>query len=306
MTEYVLKRLAALLLTAIGATVLTFLIIHLTPGDPVLLVVRPGAAPETYAEVRHQLGLDQPLATQYFSFLGRILTGDFGRSIYTHEEVLPMLLQRLPNTLELTAAALLISLAVGIPTGVLAAAKRDSWVDQAIRSSTLFMYGMPAFWLGLLLILVFAIRLHWFPIAGTGGLSYIVLPALTLAWEDAALMSRMTRSGMLEVLGQEYIMALRAKGLPERLVVYKHALRNALVSVITILGMRIGWLIAGSVVVETVFSRPGVGRLLVYAISQRDYPVVQGALLILAITVILGNALADMLYGVVDPRIRRR
>jgi len=259
---------------------------------------------EAYVRTREQLGLDRPFYVQYFSFLGRICRFDFGRSLILKEDVAKLLAAKLPNTLSLTVSGLILSYAIGLVFGVLAAVRRNTIIDYSSMGLAIIGVSVPQFWLGFLLIMLFAVKLRWLPIAGYGTFRHLVLPAVTLSLGGAADVARMTRSSLLEVVGQDYVQTARAKGLRERKVILKHGLRNALIPIITLLGLKIGWLFGGAVVIEIVFLRPGLGRMLIDAIYMRDFPVVQGVTLILATTVILGNMLADVLYAVVNPRVQ--
>ena len=287
----------------LAVTIIVFSILHLVPGDPVRLALGEMASQQAYDRMRAELGLDKPLYIQYFSFLGRLIRLDLGKSVIYREDVTKLLTGKLLNTLELTGSALLLSYVFAVPLGVLAAVKRNTVIDYLSMGLAIAGVSIPSFWLGFLLISLFAIQLQWFPIAGYGGIKYLVLPALTLGFGGAAQVARMTRSSLLEVINQDYIQTAKAKGLRYGTVITKHALKNALIPIVTLLGLRIGWLIGGAVVIEIVFLRPGVGRMLVNAIYMRDFPIVQGVTLILAITVILGNLLADILYAVVNPKV---
>ena len=287
----------------LAVTIIVFSILHLVPGDPVRLALGEMASQQAYDRMRAELGLDKPLYIQYFSFLGRLIRLDLGKSVIYREDVTKLLAGKLLNTLELTGSALILSYLFAVPLGVLAAVKRNTVIDYLSMGIAIAGVSIPSFWLGFLLISLFAIQLQWFPIAGYGGIKYLVLPAVTLGFGGAAQVARMTRSSLLEVINQDYIQTAKAKGLRYTTVITKHALKNALIPIVTLLGLRIGWLIGGAVVIEIVFLRPGVGRMLVNAIYMRDFPIVQGVTLILAITVILGNLLADILYAVVNPKV---
>ena len=301
--RYVLKRVLMMLPVLLAVTVIVFSILHLVPGDPVRLALGEMASQQAYDRMRAELGLDKPLYIQYFSFLGRLIRLDLGKSVIYREDVTKLLTGKLLNTLELTGSALLLSYLIAVPLGVLAAVKRNTVIDYFSMGLAIAGVSIPSFWLGFLLISLFSIQLHWFPIAGYGGIKYLVLPALTLGFGGAAQVARMTRSSLLEVINQDYIQTAKAKGLRYTTVITKHALKNALIPIVTLLGLRIGWLIGGAVVIEIVFLRPGVGRMLVNAIYMRDFPIVQGVTLILAITVILGNLFADILYAVINPKV---
>ena len=288
----------------VGMTIIVFLILHLAPGDPVDLIVGPNVTPEVYENIRDKLGLNQPLVIQYFKFVTNLMKGDLGISILQQRPVADIIREHFPITLELGVVSLLISFGIAIPAGIIAAVKRNSWPDYICMTGALVGMSMPTFWFGLLLLYFFAYRFRLFPISGYGTWKHLVLPAITMGLTDAAVTARMVRSSMLEVVRQDYIRTARSKGLHERVVINQHALKNALIPIITLLGLRIGWILGGSVILEIVFSRPGLGRLIVDAIFARDYPVVQGAMVVLTSSIILGNILADILYAVVDPRIK--
>lgn len=310
MTRYVLHRLLALIPVAIGVTLVVFSLLHLT-GDPVRLLFGLNVPEDIVQQRREELGLDRPVAVQYLRWLGRAMRGDLGMSITTGDHVVAMIRPRVGATLELTILALLVTLAVSLPAGVLSAVRRNTAVDNLSRVAALFWVSMPTFWLGLLFIMVFGVWLGVLPISGRAGglwtlegLRSHVLPVLTLGLPPAAMFTRFTRSSMLEVIGEEYIRTARSKGLAERAVVIRHALRNALIPIITLIGLRLPWLFGGAVITETVFAWPGMGRLLVDAVLKRDYPVVQGIVVAMALLVVGSSLLVDLLYAVVDPRIR--
>ncbi|RKL63365.1 ABC transporter permease [Thermoanaerobacteraceae bacterium SP2] len=288
----------------LGMTIIVFLILHLSPGDPVDLIVGPNVTPEVYASIRQKYGLDQPLIVQYIKFLSNVARGDLGTSILQQRPVSELILQRFPITLELGLTGLVLSFLIAIPVGVSAAVKRNTIVDYSCMTGAMLGMSLPTFWFGLLLLYFFAYKLRWFPISGYGTWRHLVLPGFAIGLTDAAITARMVRSSMLEVLRQDYIRTARSKGLAEMVVTYQHALKNAMIPIITLLGLRVGWIIGGSVMLEIVFSRPGLGRLMVDSILARDYPVVQGAMIVLTTSIILGNILADLLYAVFDPRIR--
>lgn len=304
MLRYFVRRMAFLVLTLLGATIIIFSMLHLAPGDPIDLIVGPNVTPEVRENIRHQYGLDRPLAVQYLSFMKSLLRGDLGESIIQHKPVSELIAERFFVTLELSLTALFISFLISIPIGIKAALKRNTVTDYALMALSLIGISMPTFWFGLMLLYIVAFKLRFFPISGYGTWRHLFLPALTIGITDAALLARMVRSSMLEVIRQDYIRTARSKGLPERVVINRHALRNALIPIITLLGLRIGGVVGGSVVVEIVFARPGLGRLMVDSILARDYPVVQGVMVVLTTCIILGNLLADILYAVVDPRIK--
>jgi peptide/nickel transport system permease protein len=291
----------------LGVSVVVFSIIHLLPGDPVLAILSgANATPEQERELRAQLRLDDPLPVQYVRFLGRAMVGDFGRSMFTGRPVIDEIADQLPSTLELAGSAILIAAIVGLALGMLAAIRHNTWVDRAAMFVALGGVSMPSFWLGLLLIFVFSLHLGWFPATGQGGLSRLILPAATIGLNYSAVIARLVRSSLLEVLGNNYIATARAKGLSEWGVTLKHALGNALIPVTTIIGVQLGNLLAGTIVVETVFSRRGMGRLAVTAVLDKDYPLIQGVVLVSALGYVLVNLLVDLSYSVLDPRIRHR
>lgn len=311
MRRFVLRRLLVTVPVLLGVSVLAFAIMHVVPGDPVRLIAGPDAPEEVVQQLRVELGLERPLHVQYLSFLTRALRGDLGRSLRSRAPVLDEILTRFPATLELTTASMLIAVAIGLPLGLVSAVRRASWVDYTAMGVSLSTLSMPVFWFAIVAIWIFSLQLGWFPVSGRGGpvwewdgMRHIVLPAVTLATTSIAIISRLTRSGMLEVLGQDYIVTARAKGVAEPLVVGKHALKNALIPVVTVVGLQYGFLLGGAVVTETVFAWPGVGRLAITSILQRDYPVVQGCVLLVAVLFVLINLVVDLLYAWIDPRIR--
>jgi peptide/nickel transport system permease protein len=281
-----------------------FLLIHIVPGDPVEQMLGEGARPADISALRHSYGLDQPLGTQYVHYWRGVLHGDLGRSIRLNDSVTHLVLARYPFTVELTAAALVLALLLAIPAGISAALHRGQTRDHVLSVVSLLGLSFPSFALGPILILLVSIKLGWLPVSGAGDLSHLVLPAVTMGSALAAILTRMVRTSMLEELGQDYIRTARAKGLPERTVVYKHALRNAMIPVLTLIGLQFGALLAGAIVTETIFSWPGIGRLTVSAISNRDYPLLQGCILAVGLTYVLVNLATDVLYMVVNPRIR--
>lgn len=310
MSQYIMQRLLMLIPILLGVTMLVFSLMHIS-GDPILLIYGTNLDQEIIAEKRHELGLDQPIYRQYLNWVGRAVRGNLGLSIRTHDYVWNMIRDRIKATLELTIIALVITLLVSIPAGMISAVRRYTLFDQLARFFALFWVSMPYFWLGLVLMLIFGINLQWLPISGRGGfilsgegLRSLILPSLTLGLPPAALFMRVIRSNMLEVINEDYVRTARSKGLIEYKVIIKHAFRNALLSVLTLLGLRIPWLFGGAVITETVFAWPGMGRLLVDAIMKRDYPVVQGIVLLIAILVVIFNIIVDLLYAYLDPRIR--
>jgi ABC-type dipeptide/oligopeptide/nickel transport system permease component len=304
MISYMIRRLLQLVPIVIGVTIIVFLIMHLAPGDPAKIMLGVRATPESLAALREKLGLDKPLHIQYITWLSKVIRGDFGRSIQYREEVSELIFVRAIASAKLLGAATLLSIVLGMTTGIISAVKQYSIFDHISRIMALFWVSMASFWFGLILILIFGLYLGWFPTFGYGGIKHIVLPALTLGLIQTALISRLTRSSMLEVIRQDYIRTARAKGLAERVVIYKHALRNALIPTVTIIALQIPGLFSGAMVTETVFAWPGMGRLLVLSVLNRDFPVVQGATLIIAILVILSNLIADVSYAFINPRIK--
>lgn len=303
MRGYILRRGWQALLVVVGVSLVVFFVVRLS-GDPSYLMLPPDATEADRVRFQHDLGLDRPLYVQYAVFLKKAAQGDFGRSLRYHQAALPLILERLPATLELAVAALFVSLVVAIPAGVLAGIKRNSAYDALSMLGALFGQSMPVFWLGIMLILVFSVRLGLFPTSGRDGLRHLVLPALTLGLYSTARVTRLVRSGMLDVLGQEYIRTAWAKGLAAGRVIFKHALKNTMIPVVTIVGLELGTLLGGAVITETIFAWPGVGRLVVTAIFQRDYPVVQAAVMITALLFVFFNFVVDLVYGYLDPRIR--
>ncbi|GAB4567575.1 MAG: ABC transporter permease [Anaerolineae bacterium] len=303
MFEYVSRRLLGLIPTLFGVSVMVFLLLHFVPGDPARLVAGPDATLEDIELIRKELGLDRPLVVQYVTWLGNLFRGDLGRSTRTHNPTTYEIGLRIPATLELTAVSITIAIIVGLSTGVIAAIRRNSLLDYSSMLFALLGICTPSFWLGLMLMLLFAVKLRWFPTSGRGGWEHLVLPGVTLGFGASAIIARVTRSSMLEVLNQDYIRTAAAKGLAERMIILRHALKNALIPVVTVIGLEFGYLLAGAVITESVFAYPGVGRLLVESIAFRDFPVVQAILLILAAQFAVVNLLVDVLYAFLDPRI---
>jgi peptide/nickel transport system permease protein len=301
---HVVRTLLLSLITLFGVSVIIFLMLRVLPGDPARIIAGLNASEETVARIREQLGLDEPLLAQYGSFLSGLLQGDLGQSARTSRPVTAEILARLPATLTLAAVATLVGAAFGIFAGVVAAVRRNTFLDHAISSVAMMGVSMPVYWLGLLLILLFAVTLRWLPAAGAGEPLSIVLPAVTLAAFSTALVSRMTRASMLEVMGQDFIRTAQAKGAPPAVVILKHGLRNAFIPILTVISLQFGALLGGAVLTETVFGWPGIGRLLVDSIFARDFAVVQGIVLVYAALFILVNVVVDVLYVIIDPRIR--
>ncbi len=304
MRRHIISRLLLLLPTIWGVVTAVFLVIHLIPGDPVETMLGETAMAAEKEALRHELGLDRPVLSQYGVYLAGLASGDLGESIATRRPVFSEIITRWPATVELAFAALLLSALIAIPLGVLSAARRGGAMDNATLFLSLIGAAVPAFWLGPLLIIVFAIELAWLPVSGRDGAASIILPAVTLGAGMAAILLRLTRSAVLEAAEDEYIRAARARGLSELMVYLKHALRNALLPVVTVLGLQLGALLAGAVITETIFSWPGVGRLMIEAIEKRDYPLVQGCVLNIALCYVFVNFAMDILYVWLDPRIR--
>lgn len=302
MSRYLLRRLLHAVLIVAGISVISFFFLHLT-GDPVGLILPQDATREQIETLRRDLRLDEPIHVQYLHFVTSALQGDMGRSIYTREPVLGLILERLPATLELALTALVLSLIIAIPMGVIAALRRGGWLDTISMTLALFGLSMPHFWLGIMLIMLFSVQLNWLPTSGRGTWEQLIMPSVALGASLVALFARLTRSAMLEVLGQDYVRTARAKGLTETVVVGKHALRNALIPLVTVAAMEFGFLLGGAVIIETVFAWPGVGRLIVQSILDRDYPVVQAAVMMLAIVFVVVNLVVDLLYTWLDPNI---
>jgi ABC-type dipeptide/oligopeptide/nickel transport system permease component len=304
MIQYIFKRLTMLIPVLLGVTVVSFSLLQIVPGDPAVLLAGEDANPEFIEAVRREYGFDQPVYIQYFRFISHAVRGDFGISIRNREPVVNLLMQRFAFTVQLSFLSIIIAAFIGLIAGVISATRQYSIFDNLSMMGALFGISMPIFWLGLLLMLIFSVNLRWFPAGGSGGLKYLILPAIALGAASAAVIARMTRASMLEVIRQDYIRTARANGLREWVVIYKHALKNAMIPVITVFGLEFGYMLGGAVLTETVFSLPGVGRLMVEGIFQRDYPVVQGAMLLVATTFVLVNLLTDIAYAFFDPKIR--
>jgi peptide/nickel transport system permease protein len=313
-TVYILRRLIALIPVALVVATVAFVLIHLAPGDPAAIIAGPDAPAADVAQIRRSLGLEQPLHLQLVRWYGRLLQGDLGQSIFLRKPVLAAIVDRAEPTLLLTLAAITVSIIIGVPAGVISARYHNSVTDQSFMMLALLGISIPNFLLGLLFVLVFGVWLGWFPVAGYSPLEdgwlatarSLVMPAFALGLVQSALIARIARSSMLDVLREQYVTTGRAKGLNERAVVYKHAFRNALVPTVTVIGISLAVLISGTVVVETVFNIPGLGRLVISAVSRRDYPVVQGVVLVIAGVYMLVNLLVDLSYLVIDPRVRYR
>ncbi|HEV8674086.1 MAG TPA: nickel ABC transporter permease [Methylomirabilota bacterium] len=310
--KLVLARFAAMVPMLIGLSMASFALVHVIPGDPALVMLGGESSKEAVAELREQLGLNEPLPIRYWHWLGQIARGDLGQSLYNKTRVADELAWRLPTTLALVGLALAFSIGIGIPAGLLSAAYRNTWIDHVARLLTLVSLSLPSFWLGLMLIILVSLKLDLLPIVGYqpittdfwGGVRFLILPSAALGTSLAALLTRLTRSSMLEVLGQDYVRTARAKGLRDRVVLMRHALRNALMPIVTVIGIHLGILLGGSAVIETVFVLPGVGQLVVRSLYNRDLPVIQGLILYVAVIYVMVNLLVDLLYTYLDPRLR--
>lgn len=306
MLDYLSQRLAMGLATIFAATVAVTLLIHLVPGDPVQIMYAQsqGTTPEQLEEIRARLGLDRPVLVQYATYIGRLLQGDMGVTIRGEQPVFDLLLARLPNTLLLATSAMVVALLIGLPAGFWAASRRGTWIDTLIMMTAIGGVSIPHFWLGLILMIWFSVDLGWLPVTG-GGLLSLILPALTLGLSNAAIVARMTRSGMIDVMEQDFVRTAKAKGLPKAIVQYRHVLRSGLIPVVTMMGLQFSYMMGGAIVVENIFAWNGIGRLAIEAIFQRDYPVIQGFILVFATTVVVVMFLLDLFYALIDPRIRR-
>jgi ABC-type dipeptide/oligopeptide/nickel transport system permease component len=299
-----LKRLFGTIPVIFGVLLLTFVLVHSIPGDPVEVMLGETAASADREVLRQNLGLDEPLPIQFFQYVAKVAQGDLGVSIHSKKPIVDLLAERLPATMKLAALALIIAISIGVPLGIVAALKVDLWADNLATVLSLTVSAMPHFWLGPLLMMVFALWLGLLPVSGMDANTSIILPALTLGFGLAAILTRMTRANMLEVLHEDFIRTARAKGLPEKTVILKHALRAALLPIVTVLGLQLGSLLAGTVITETVFAWDGIGRLLVESIEKRDYPVTQACVLLIALTYVFVNLLTDIIYNRIDPRVR--
>jgi peptide/nickel transport system permease protein len=305
MLKYIARRLILSVPMLLGLTIIVFAMMHLLPGDPAeVILAQSGARPDAVARLRSQLGLDQPLPVQYGRFLGGLLQGNLGSSLFTNRPVSEIVAQNLPATMELAGAAMLLAIFLGMSLGIAAAVNQGSWIDHLTMTLAVLSLAMPGFWLALLLIYLFSLYLGWLPSGGQGTWQHLVLPAAVLGANSAATVARLVRSGLLEVMQLDYIVTARAKGLSERLVLLRHAVKNALVPVITVIGLQFGFLLGGTVVMETVFARQGLGRVAVEAILYKDLPVVQGIVLLVAAIYLVVNLLVDISYAFLDPRIR--
>ncbi len=304
MLRFIVRRLILTIPVLLGVATLVFALLHLVPGDPAQVMLGESAAASDVDELRTRLGLDRPLPAQYLQFISGVVQGDFGTSFRYGTPVFQEIAQRLPNTLQLAMAAMSVAILIAIPLGVLGALYRGRAIDQAAMTVSLVGISMPNFWLGPLLAIVFAVGLGWLPVSGIGDWRHLVLPAVTLGAALAAILARMTRASLIEELRELYVLAARARGLSQTRAVLRHALRNSLIPVVTILGLQFGAVLTGTIITETIFAWPGVGRLLIQAINFRDYPLVQGCILFIATTYVMVNLLVDLAYGWLDPRIR--
>ncbi|MFN7984063.1 MAG: nickel ABC transporter permease [Vicinamibacterales bacterium] len=304
MTRFLIRRLALTIPVLVGVATLVFSLIHLVPGDPVQALLGESAAPQDVARMRSRLGLDRPLTEQYVAFARGVVHGDLGTSLRTNQPVTRVLAERMPATLELALAAMLVSVLVAVPLGLTAAARAGTAVDHGSTVLALFGMSLPTFWLGPLLALIFSVWLGWLPVSGRGTFAHLVLPAVTLGVPLASLLARMTRSTVADELRERYVTAARARGASTLRVLLAHAFRNSLIPLVTVIALQFGSVLTGAVITETIFAWPGIGRLLVQSIGARDYPAVQGCILVIAVTYVATNLIADLLYGVLDPRVR--
>ena len=304
MIRFLIRRLLLTIPVLIGVATLVFSLIHLVPGDPVQAMLGESASPQDVAQLRTKLGLDRPLYEQYVTFAAGVVRGDLGVSLRTNQPVTTVIFERMPATMELAVSAMVVAIVFAIPLGIIAAVRKDTRIDHAATTLALVGISMPTFWLGPLLAIIFSVWLGWFPVSGRGTLANLVLPAITLGAPLAAILARMTRASVLEELRELYVLAARARGVSEARAVLAHAFRNSLIPIVTVIGLQFGAVLTGAVITETIFAWPGVGRLLVQSISARDYPAVQGCILLIALTYVSMNLFIDVLYGFLDPRIR--
>jgi ABC-type dipeptide/oligopeptide/nickel transport system permease component len=302
--KFVVRRLLLLIPVVIGVSIVSFSIMHMIPGDPARIIAGEGATVEDIMSIRIKYGLDRPLIEQYFRFIKGVITNDL-RSIRTERPILTELLPRFANTAQLALVSIIISSVIGVTLGIVSAVKRNSWIDTFSMVFSLVGVSMPIFWLGILLIILFAVTLRWLPSGGKGGVEHLILPALTLGLATSAIIARMTRASVLEVLNQDYVRTVVAFGLPKRKIIYKYVLRNALIPVVTVIGLQFGYLLSGAVLTESVFGWPGLGRFVVDSIFSRDYIAVQVGIMMIATTFVLVNLLVDLVYALIDPRLRR-
>jgi len=304
MIVFLRRRLLGLISVLFGVITIVFLIIHLVPGDPARIMLGESALPSDVEALRESLGLNRPLIVQYFDFFAKLFQGDLGRSFNTGQPVLSAIIERFPATLILTVASMFFAIIIAVPIGIITAAKRNTVVDNLGMIFSLIGVSMPAFWLGPILILIFSVKLGILPVSGSGSIKHLLLPSFSLGFALAAIISRMTRASMIEVLNQDYIRTARAIGVSEKIILLKHALRNAIIPVVTIVGLQFGALLGGVIIIEIIFSWPGIGQLLIPAIMRRDYPLVQGCILFIAVIYIFVNLIVDIIYAYMDPRIK--
>jgi ABC-type dipeptide/oligopeptide/nickel transport system permease component len=305
LTQYIIRRTLVAIPLILAITTLVFVMLRVAiPGDPAQVMAGDRASPELIEQIRRNLGLDRPIWEQYLIFLGNALKGDLGRSVKFREPVLPVIAKAFPFTLTLTFLSVGVGTAIGLVIGIITAIKRNTWIDNVSMAVVIFFYSMPTFWLGLMLMLILAVTFRWLPVQGTGSWKHFVMPVINLATGEAALIGRLTRSSMIEVLSADYIRTARAKGATERIVLLRHALKNALIPVITVVGLSVGALLGGAVITESIFGLPGVGRLAIEGIHNRDYPMIQATVLLVAVSFVFMNLIVDVIYAFVDPRIR--
>ena len=305
MNNFIIRRLILLIPIFLGVSIISFMIMHMIPGDPARLLAGEGATPEDINNIRVEFGLDRSLSVQYLMFMKGVFTGSL-QSLRTQRGVMEEILPRFWNTIQLSMLAIMISAAIGISIGIIAAVKRNTWVDNAVMGFSLFGISMPVFWLGILLIILFSLVLDWLPAGGKGGIEHIILPALTLGMATSAIIARMTRASMLQISSQDYIRTANAFGISGRKIVYKYTLKNAMIPIVTVIGLQFGYMLGGAVLTESVFGWPGLGRLIVDSIFSRDYTIVQVGIMMIALTFVMINLLVDITYALLDPRIRRR
>jgi peptide/nickel transport system permease protein len=303
MQAFILRRTVQSILVLVGVSIFVFGLLQLS-GNPVGLLLPPDATAEQRAALEERFGFDKPIYVQYFTYAKGVVQGDFGDSMRSGQAAMPLVLERLPATLELAGAAMFFTIVIAFPAGIIAALHRGKWIDRLVMSFALLGQCVPVFFIGILFILIFGVRLGWFPVSGRGGLSHLVMPALSLGLYGTARTARLIRSGMLDVMRSEFITTARAKGLTEAAIVYGHVLRNALIPIVTVLGLDLATLLGGAVITETIFSWPGLGRLIIYSIEARDYPVVQAAVFVVAVAYIFVNFVVDILYALINPRVR--
>ncbi|MFB7140472.1 nickel ABC transporter permease [Gottfriedia sp. NPDC056225] len=304
MTQYILNRIVSAIIVIFGISILSFFLIHLIPGDPVKIMLGLNASPEQVAKLTHHLGLDKPLLVQYLQYINNVFHGDFGTSLKTGRPVLTEILDRFPETIKLAATGMVFAVIIGIALGILAAKYKDTIIDTFCTGLATLGVSIPSFWLGILLILVFSVKLSWFPIADGTGLRSLILPAITLGVVMSTMISRLTRNGMVEVLSNDFIRTARSKGLEERHILFRHAFRNVLIPIITVIGLQIAALLGGTVIIEQVFNWPGLGTLSIGAIMSRDFPMIQGTVLFMGAVYVSVNILVDIVYSLIDPRVK--